>query len=253
MAHTGEVLAQRQVTHRSNEISAFAPLLGGLDLTDTVITADALHTQHGHGRYLRARGAHYLAAAKANHPGLHRRLRRLPWRDIALDHYAKERGHQRIEIRRLKTAVFAHLDYPDAVQALQAVRRRRDLTTGKLTIERHYLVTSLPPGAVGGAQLAAFIRGHWLIENRLHHVRDRTFREDESKVRTGRLPRAMPAYATWPSDPCARTAGTTSPPDSGNTRRTSSARSRPSAEPDQPGHIAIMQRTLRGAARLIKR
>ncbi|MGV9225852.1 ISAs1 family transposase, partial [Streptomyces albogriseolus] len=41
------------------------------------------------------------------------------------------------------------------------------------------------------AQLAAWIRGHWGIENLLHHVRDRTFREDESKVRTGHLPRAM--------------------------------------------------------------
>ncbi|MGV9227714.1 ISAs1 family transposase, partial [Streptomyces albogriseolus] len=41
------------------------------------------------------------------------------------------------------------------------------------------------------AQLAAWIRGHWGIENLLHHVRDRTFREDDSKVRTGHLPRAM--------------------------------------------------------------
>ncbi|WP_051756655.1 DDE transposase family protein [Kitasatospora purpeofusca] len=40
-------------------------------------------------------------------------------------------------------------------------------------------------------QLATWIRGHWGIENLLHHVRDRTFREDDSKVRTGHLPRTM--------------------------------------------------------------
>ncbi|WP_409475110.1 ISAs1 family transposase [Streptomyces sp. HC307] len=152
---------------------------------------DALHTQHAHGAYLRARGAHYIAVVKANHPGLFDRIRRLPWRDITLDHYDRTRAHHREEIRRLKTAAFAHLDYPDAAQALQVVRWRQDKTRGKLTIERVYLITSLLPGAVSGAQLAAWIRGHWHIENLLHHVRDRTFREDDSKIRTGVLPRVM--------------------------------------------------------------
>jgi hypothetical protein len=65
------------------------------------------------------------------------------------------------------------------------------LSTGRLTIERIYVITSLPPGAATGAQPASWIRGYWLIENHLHHVRDRTFREDDSKVRTGQLPRTM--------------------------------------------------------------
>ncbi|ANZ13470.1 transposase [Streptomyces noursei ATCC 11455] len=71
------------------------------------------------------------------------------------------------------------------------MRWRKDFTTGKLNIERVYLITSLPPGTASGAQLAAGIRGHWKIENLLHHVRDRTFREDDSKIRTRRLPRVM--------------------------------------------------------------
>jgi hypothetical protein len=41
------------------------------------------------------------------------------------------------------------------------------------------------------AQLASWIRGHRGIENLLRHVRDRTFHEDDSKVRTGTLPRTM--------------------------------------------------------------
>ncbi|MFK0172908.1 ISAs1 family transposase [Streptomyces sp. NPDC090306] len=191
MDHTGNVLAQRQIADKSNEIPSFTPLLNTIDLTRTVITADALHTQHAHGAYLRTRGAHYIAVVKANHPGLFDRVRRLPWQDIDLDHYERTRAHHRHEIRRLKTAAFAHIDYPDAKQALQVVRCRRDLSTGKLTIERVHLITSLPPGAATGAQLAAWIKGHWKIENLLHHVRDRTFREDDSKIRTGHLPRIM--------------------------------------------------------------
>ncbi|MCX2928564.1 ISAs1 family transposase [Streptomyces sp. NEAU-W12] len=191
MTHSGHALAQRQVDGKSNEIPAFAPLLDGIDLTDAVITADALHTQHDHAAYLHKRGAHYLAVIKRNHPGLHEKVRRLPWRDVRLDHYERVRGHHRDEVRRLKTAAFAPLDYPHARQALQVVRRRRDLGTGKLSIERVYLVTNLPPGAADGSELAAWIRGHWRIENQLHHVRDRTFHEDASKIRTRHLPRVM--------------------------------------------------------------
>ncbi|MFI6704086.1 hypothetical protein ACIBJC_35005 [Streptomyces sp. NPDC050509] len=90
-----------------------------------------------------------------------------------------------------KTVAFAHLDYRDARQALQVVRWRKDFTSGRLTIERVHLITGLPPGTATGPQLAAWIRGHWKIENLLHHVRDRTFREDDSKIHVGRLPRVM--------------------------------------------------------------
>lgn len=191
MTHCGQVLAQRQIDGKSNEIPAFAPLLDSIDLTGAVITADALHTQHDHATYLHERGAHYLAVVKRNHPALHEKVRRLPWRDVRLDHYERGRGHHRDEIRRLKTASFAHLDYPHARQALQVVRWRRDLGTDKLTIERIYLVTSLPPAAATGSRLAAWVRGHWRIENQLHHVRDRTFHEDASHIRTRNLPRVM--------------------------------------------------------------
>ena len=43
----------------------------------------------------------------------------------------------------------------------------------------------------GGSELAAIIRGHWLIEDRLHRVRDMDWDEDRSQVRTGNGPRVM--------------------------------------------------------------
>ena len=41
------------------------------------------------------------------------------------------------------------------------------------------------------ADILALNRGHWEIENRLHYVRDVTFDEDRSRVRTGQLPRHL--------------------------------------------------------------
>ena len=53
------------------------------------------------------------------------------------------------------------------------------------------MITSLPPLQASPTQIAAWVQGHWAIENRLHWVRDVVFDEDRSTVRTGNAPRAM--------------------------------------------------------------
>jgi len=52
-------------------------------------------------------------------------------------------------------------------------------------------LTSLTPDKAGPARLAGYVRGHWGIENKLHWVRDVTFDEDRSQVRTGSGPQVM--------------------------------------------------------------
>jgi len=53
-----------------------------------------------------------------------------------------------------------------------------------------YAVTSRTAAQASPARLADWIRGHWGIEA-LHHLRDTTFAEDASQIRTGATPRAM--------------------------------------------------------------
>jgi len=53
MGHTSRgVLGPTGVGSKTNEISRFRPLLDRLGLTDTVITANALHTQREHADWL---------------------------------------------------------------------------------------------------------------------------------------------------------------------------------------------------------
>ena len=80
LAHgSGTVLAQRRVDAKTNEITGFGPLLKQVDLADRVVTADALHTQTEHARWLvEERGADYLLTVKGNQPGLARAIDRLP-------------------------------------------------------------------------------------------------------------------------------------------------------------------------------
>ncbi|MFJ9776082.1 ISAs1 family transposase [Kitasatospora sp. NPDC101157] len=204
MTGTGQVIAQREVDGRTNEITVFQPLLAPLDLHKTIVTFDALHSQTGHARFLvEGKGAHYIALIKANHPTLHHYLKELPWRDVPLQGKTRATAHGRDEIRRVKTCtVTAGLDFPHAVQAVQIVRRRRIITTGKVTLERVYGVTSLTPAQAGPVEIAQRVREHWGIENKIHHVRDTAYAEDASRVRTGTAPRAWPPCATSPSVRC---------------------------------------------------
>lgn len=57
--------------------------------------------------------------------------------------------------------------------------------------ETVYGITSLTTWQANSADVLAFNRGHWGIENREHHVRDVTFDEDRSQVRTGSSPQIM--------------------------------------------------------------
>ncbi len=68
---------------KTNEITCFAALLAPFDLRDVVVTADALHTQTAHARFLVGqKQAHYLFLVKANQPDLFAALRSLPWRRV---------------------------------------------------------------------------------------------------------------------------------------------------------------------------
>ncbi|MER6571675.1 ISAs1 family transposase [Streptomyces sp. NPDC001093] len=191
---TGLVLAQLDVGEKTGETTCFQPLLDTVaDLAGVVVTSDALHTQREHAGYLLGRRAHCLAIVKGNQKKLRKQLKSLPWKDIPLQGRTRDTGHGRSEIRRIKVATVNNLLFPGARQAVQIKRRRTDRKTGKSTITTIYAVTSLIAEQATPARLAQLIRDHWKIEA-LHHVRDATFAEDASQLRTDNAPRAM---ATW--------------------------------------------------------
>ena len=82
--------------------------------------------------------------------------------------------------------------WPHLKQICRLERRRTVKGRSQATVS--YAVTSLPATAAGAARLLQVSRGHWGIENRVHWVRDVTFDEDRSQIRTGAAPQVMAAF-----------------------------------------------------------
>lgn len=191
MTGDGRTVTQLRVPDKTNEITCFAALLEPYKLAGVTVTADALHTQRGHARFLvEEKRAHYLLVVKANQPGLHRQLRSLPWKDVTARRYDREIGHGRKETRvtRVLTVTSLDLDFPHAVQAVRILRHRTDLKTGTVSRQTVYAITDLTSQQASPQRLGQLARSQCTIENRLHFVRDATFREDASKIRTGHGP-----------------------------------------------------------------
>lgn len=80
----GIVVAQRSVDKKTNEITEFKALLEPLDLEGKVVTADAMHTQTKHARYLKEeKGADYLFTVKGNQKTLLEAIKELDEEDFS--------------------------------------------------------------------------------------------------------------------------------------------------------------------------
>jgi len=183
------VLGQVATAAKSNEIPAVRDLLACFDLTAAVVTVDAMHTQTDTATAITNAGGDYVFTVKGNTPTLHRQLKALPWKDVPA-HSETHSSHGRRATRTIKVATAPDwIGFPGAKQVAQV--RRTVTTNGKKSVEVVYLITSADPASAPPATLAAWVQGHWAIENRLHYVRDVTFGEDLSQVRTGHAPRVM--------------------------------------------------------------
>lgn len=151
------------------------------------------------------RGGDYLWIIKENQPETHQDLVRLFAPEPVVKGFSPashddfriaqtlEKGHGRIERRTLTVsrALKGYLDWPAVDQVFQLERHCLRLQDGKVMHQVVYGLTSLTPQQATPAQLLAWIREHWAIENGLHYRRDDTLKEDRCTLRGEHAPQAM--------------------------------------------------------------
>jgi predicted transposase YbfD/YdcC len=189
----GVVLGQRKVDTKSNEITAIPALLALLALKGCIVTIDAMGCQRAIAQKIVEQGADYVLALKGNQPTLEQAVKHFfltgpeaeaHWSQSDY-HEHTEHGHGRVETRRawisadldaeLRAAAWPGLQSIGLVEATRTVGE-------KTAVEQRFYLSSLPPQA---GEFAQAVRKHWGIENQLHGTLDVTFREDQSRLRTG--------------------------------------------------------------------
>ena len=104
-----------------------------------------------------------------------------------------DKHHGHLEIRRIWTSTDLnhYLEFPFVGQVFCIHKKFTHLKSQKITEETVCGITSLTPPEADPSQLLRLNRGHWSIENSLHYVRDVTFNEDRSTIRTNNAPGIM--------------------------------------------------------------
>lgn len=172
-------------------------LLPTLPIGGRVCTLDALHSHRQLWNLLRTNHAYPLFVVKGNEPTLQANLTTYFSDPHAQFQRAEttDRRRGRVEHRLIKVSrelcPYLQAEWPGMTHVAQLTRTR--LYKSETSVEVVYLITLLPPEQDKPQDLLALVRGHWAIENSLHYVRDVTFLEDRSRIRTGHAPQLLAA------------------------------------------------------------
>jgi predicted transposase YbfD/YdcC len=196
--HSQETLLQIRVDDKTNEIPVAQTVLPSIVQLGRIYTADALHTQVNWMQIVDENHAFTVLTVKGNQPTLLQDLQTYfadPHASCTVaETWDRRRG--RIEHRsiRVSSEMNAYLKptWPHIRQVAQLTR----IVTKKegTTIEVVYLITNLSPAQASPTRLLDVVRGHWSIENGSHYVRDVTFAEDRSRLRSGTAPQIWATF-----------------------------------------------------------
>ena len=187
----GIALGQVATESKSNEIAAIPVLLEQLELSDTIVTIDALGCQKEIVQQIKRGGGDAIVAVKENQPKLHAAIAAYLTEQIERDfagvryraYESEEEAHGRLDERsyfltKVPRDFAPAADWPE-VKAIGYALRWTTHAGGAQTSEVRYYVSTR---YVSGKRFAEAVRGHWGIES-LHWVLDVTLREDDSRTR----------------------------------------------------------------------
>ena len=190
--HLQLVLSMDAVPVKRNELDSIRRLLGELDVTDALITIDAIGCQHDVAEQVLEAGGDYVLQVKGNQPTLLQELED-SFPNISKGYTVnKEEGleHGRIEHRQMKSVVlspemlddsYAFKDWAGIKSIHRITRKRYDKRQGKETTEMSYYISSIEDSK----RIFRAIRDHWKIENQLHYMLDVYLGEDGWSKRAG--------------------------------------------------------------------
>ncbi len=186
---TGLSLFQVKVGEKTNEKTMIPMVLSYLWLEGSLVTTDAMGTMKDTLDRIRAKGGDFVLPVKANTKALLEDVRFEIESCIAdgdctpVIQIGKEHG--RLERRECsvssKTPTLSDLSWRGIAQTAKIVRQATELSTGKVTNETEYFISSK---VFTASEFLDCVRDHWKIESH-HYILDERMGEDRCTARTG--------------------------------------------------------------------
>jgi predicted transposase YbfD/YdcC len=185
-------IGQKKVEDKSNEITALPLLIEELDITDAVVSIDAIGCQRNIAEQITSKEGHYLLSLKENQQELYDDVvcgfKACSSEDISEEW---EYDHGRYETRKCSIIKSQEVLLPENQQlwsnlkTLIKIESTRIIKDRQMHETRYYISDE---EGFSAAYFNALVRGHWGIENHLHWHLDVTFREDDSRARKENAP-----------------------------------------------------------------
>jgi len=203
----GKVLSQVEVGRKENEIVQAPNALKSVEISQKVITADAMHTQRGLATQILEAQGEYVFPVKENQPQLYKNIQALFAPEYPKPGFGKiqtdfltaqtvNKGHGRIETRTITTSEMlnTYSGWPGLAQVYRLERQFqwwRNGTCYRTSCEVEFGITSLTRQEASPKQLLQIRRSHWGIETGLHYRRDVTLKEDATRMTVGNTGKVM--------------------------------------------------------------
>lgn len=202
-----KVMAQVEVGRKENEITKAPQALKMVEMSQKVLTGDALHTQRGLAAQILEAQGEYVLPVKENQPQLYKNIQSLFAPEYPKSGFGKiqtdfltdqkvNKGHGRIETRIITTSEMlnAYAAWPGLAQVYRLERQfqwRRHGRCYRTSCAVEFGITSLTRQQASPLQVLHIRRAHWGIETGLHYRRDFTLKEDATRMTTGVMGKVM--------------------------------------------------------------
>ena len=203
----GKVLSQVAVGRKENEITQAPNALKRVEISQKIITADALHTQKAISAQIISQGGDYVFPVKENQLRLYQNIQQLFAPEYPRPGFGKiqtdfltaqkvSKGHGRLETRTLTTSEMLnpYSTWPGLAQVYRLERQFQWWRSGhcyRTSNQVEFGITSLPRTNTTPTRLLKIRRAHWGIETGLNYRRDVTFHEDATRMTTGHTGHVM--------------------------------------------------------------
>jgi predicted transposase YbfD/YdcC len=208
----GKTMAQVEVGRKENEITKAPEALKLVEISQKVITADAMHTQKRASRHIVDEQGDFVFPVKENQPQLYKNIQALFAPEYPKPGFGKiqtdfltaqkvNKGHGRIETRTITTSEMlnAYAAWPGLAQVYRLQREfqwRRNGKGYRTSCEVEFGITSLTRTQATPEQLLQIRRAHWGIETGSHYRRDVTLKEDATRLTLGNAAKVMACLNT---------------------------------------------------------